>query len=1285
MNPRSNRPQHSQPTWPLWIAIGIGLLAVCGIGIWYTQNASPIQIKEGETVSEATIQAIVNRLEEEVPFSSQSLLEHRKNHRTKLQRLDPSPQEAPDNLESSRLGQWLNFESDGRLLFGCLRLPKGTGPHPAVVYCHGGFALGDSDIQAIDPLVDQGFAVFVPAWRGENGNAGSLELYYGEADDAVAAMEFLARLPHVEENAIYLAGHSAGATTALLAAELSDRPQAVMACGPVLDMTRLVEVAGEQTFEEAPFAIREQQETNSRSPGRFLNNLNCPAQLVYGDDELILIAQAESVSGQVRKQGLDVSTKVIPETDHFSVLPAAIQSAAAFFLKHTKTRPTPVVRKADFFGACKDLILGPQPVPSPTDTAHIASNVERWSSKPNDGEPLLDWSGFTRWYNKDPYKVPRKPSFRAYPTNGRWVTSESFENDFVIASLDGSKLHKITGAIPNLLSGAAYSRYEPAGVSLDGQQFAVVWSGKVATEDPVRWWITIHQSSDGKLLHSVEDTHACQFLPGARALLIRQLSADPKKNTGQSATVMAIETGDVSTEIQLGPDDRISVSPDGDNLVVLRSVGNDASLEVHSIDSGQMLSKGTYKNVPVGLNVAVSLDGKEAFTVGQRRATVWDLETGKIVFSRRVSDVHRVAGWLEGRRFLLLDQYKVLDRKTGNRVATMAHRVTSTNEFSQHGPWLGVRDIRPGRPPRRMPVESIQKLRESMPPQPVLNRPMNIYISFQYSERSMSEEFQNRGGIHLVRERDGILSGKPQNHDFVNFALCQRIGATFDQDAELQSTVVLKHTSDWSAAPAPTHLQLHGKSLPANIPRAGIMNKPRAKLTLQMTGTLAPPPKAPQVSLTIRQGKMSFIAENFEAVTAESEFTESLPFDVGLPWLEQTQATALTNALTTLKLPSVTEFRLAPANDTWRPMLMATPGTEAAAPEVTTSRFSLDSPFLLEGSQGATYVLHEMLKGDDASVGSLEFVHSGKDVVVLAGLMGPCIREFKLDGESRDLAKMRSGSRVGGFHRDDGGTRWIATAGGIVLIGDDTPGGTAVIAYSEELAIKNPVLTADGKFIVESVGGKRKEPMKLAVWNVDPLLKLRRGDLVELPDPDSLTDRLAAKKYLPIPGSSDLLAIEYKAVHRLNVDSGSIVWRSEFADKAKASLSGEIVDDGKSALILCEANGEYPEVLVDLATGKLTDQPPSTRHMQLRVYSPDQTLFATFDKDQISIYHSEAEEQLWTSKVGSFNGIPGQVNSRNCLVWSPDSRYLAAACNDSQRGTKLSAIDVWDVSEVKAK
>jgi dienelactone hydrolase len=101
-------------------------------------------------------------------------------------------------------------------------LPRGPRP-PVVVVLHNAFSLQPTMLDGVRELDEAGFALFLPSWRGEDGNPGDLELLYGEVRDAIAAVRFAQSLPGVEGRCLYVIGHSIGGGLAALLA-LHDTP-----------------------------------------------------------------------------------------------------------------------------------------------------------------------------------------------------------------------------------------------------------------------------------------------------------------------------------------------------------------------------------------------------------------------------------------------------------------------------------------------------------------------------------------------------------------------------------------------------------------------------------------------------------------------------------------------------------------------------------------------------------------------------------------------------------------------------------------------------------------------------------------------------------------------------------------------------------------------------------------------------------------------------------------------------------------------------------------------------
>ena len=114
--------------------------------------------------------------------------------------------------------------------------------HPAIVWITGGDNNSISDVwspqdrdndQSVSAFRKAGVVVMFPSQRGGNDNPGKREGFYGEVDDVLAATDYLAELPYVDPDQIYLGGHSTGGTLAMLIGESTDRYRAIFSIGPV--------------------------------------------------------------------------------------------------------------------------------------------------------------------------------------------------------------------------------------------------------------------------------------------------------------------------------------------------------------------------------------------------------------------------------------------------------------------------------------------------------------------------------------------------------------------------------------------------------------------------------------------------------------------------------------------------------------------------------------------------------------------------------------------------------------------------------------------------------------------------------------------------------------------------------------------------------------------------------------------------------------------------------------------------------------------------------------------
>lgn len=214
--------------------------------------------------------------------AEKSLLESRGAHVTELTKAvrDLEPLQAPPEDSNTEL---VTYPGPLGPLTGYLVRPANLqASQGAVIFLNGGFPPGGGskvweDWSKAKPLIDAGLVVMYPTMRGDCGNQGVQESFYGEVDDVLAARDYLAGLSTVKEDDIYLVGHSTGATLAILVAEATDKFRAVFALGPVSDPA----VYGRQAITYDPDSATERR---LRAPIEFLSTITTPTFIIEGRD-----------------------------------------------------------------------------------------------------------------------------------------------------------------------------------------------------------------------------------------------------------------------------------------------------------------------------------------------------------------------------------------------------------------------------------------------------------------------------------------------------------------------------------------------------------------------------------------------------------------------------------------------------------------------------------------------------------------------------------------------------------------------------------------------------------------------------------------------------------------------------------------------------------------------------------------------------------------------------------------------------------------------------------------
>jgi dipeptidyl aminopeptidase/acylaminoacyl peptidase len=268
----------------------------------------------------------------------QNLASLRLSHPTRLQVVGPSPvayeTEVPPGVTP------VYYNSEGRRLLAWLVLPRGgrSARHPAVLYLHQNFALTAQVWEDARPFVEAGFVVLMPSYRGENGNPGAFERYFGEVDDAAAALEYLRNLRQVDPRYLYAAGDTMGGTSALLLAESGAGLRRVAACSPFPDISDAIRHGLSPQGWLFPYNWSSDTENSLRSPGRHLDLLNCPAEIYNSSRDPLYQRQAAALPTEAQKYHKQLSCHVFPNTDQRSVVRPAIRAMVAVFLEDCSAR-----------------------------------------------------------------------------------------------------------------------------------------------------------------------------------------------------------------------------------------------------------------------------------------------------------------------------------------------------------------------------------------------------------------------------------------------------------------------------------------------------------------------------------------------------------------------------------------------------------------------------------------------------------------------------------------------------------------------------------------------------------------------------------------------------------------------------------------------------------------------------------------------------------------------------------------------------------------------------------
>jgi dipeptidyl aminopeptidase/acylaminoacyl peptidase len=215
----------------------------------------------------------------------------------------------------------ITYLSGGLRVKGMLAEPNKEGVHDGFLYLRGGIKnVGSVRPARIAQFAAEGFIVFAPFYRGNQGGEGNEDFAGEDREDAFASFRLLKSLPNVQN--VHIFGFSRGGVMALLTGIHFPEAASLVSWGGVSDMSLTYEerldlrkmmkrvIGG--TPEKYPERYRE------RTPLYELERLSAPVLIIHGvQDHNVSVEHAYRLENRMKSLGKPVGCWYFKEFTHY--------------------------------------------------------------------------------------------------------------------------------------------------------------------------------------------------------------------------------------------------------------------------------------------------------------------------------------------------------------------------------------------------------------------------------------------------------------------------------------------------------------------------------------------------------------------------------------------------------------------------------------------------------------------------------------------------------------------------------------------------------------------------------------------------------------------------------------------------------------------------------------------------------------------------------------------------------------------------------------------------------